>query len=584
MDSNSTYNLALKVSGAFKSFKKNKNVINNLHMNVPKGVIGGQSRRVSIAVSLLHDPNIIILDEPTVGLDPILSKKIWDYFAEIVEQKNKTIIITTHYIQEASQADLIGLMRHGIIMEEAPPKSFLIKYNTDFLEDAFLEMCNNPTVFYEGRSSSISDCLKKKHNFFEKTDRRNSYLSSHRIKALLQKNFLVSCRDFMYFFFVYLLPIVQVILLNTTIGNKLEFINIAVSNKETNLTRCSNFNVSSCLYDNYINETLSCDFVNSLKDLEYNIEYVNDFNEGIMAVDNGWVDAFIYFPNNYSKGMHQYIEQDEQFSLDSVSFIHVGNRDFITKQQVIMDLNKATNNVLLNTISHCYSTKNVLNVPMKLQKEYGAKINLRRHGTIGKDLILLTFYFSSACSASFMLLEKLDGLLSRSMVAGVTLLEVMIALLIIQSFGFFLQNIIMVLISYVCYDNPYEISSGLYLVFFVFIITSWNGFIYGLIVAGLSRNSTEVMFLTFGYGLVQVLIGGVMWPIEAQVWFLRIVSYNLPMTVNGRLLTNLVVKGLPLGHPEIVIDFVKSIAHIFVHIGAVFSLKYIKNDSWIIHK
>lgn len=64
---------------------------------------GGQQRRVSLAVVLVHDPQLLILDEPTVGLDPVLRQKIWDYLVQIADEK-KTIIITTHYIEEANQA------------------------------------------------------------------------------------------------------------------------------------------------------------------------------------------------------------------------------------------------------------------------------------------------------------------------------------------------------------------------------------------------------------------------------------------------------------------------------------------------
>ena len=63
---------------------------------------GGQQRRVSLAVALIHDPDLIILDEPTVGLDPLLRQKIWSHLQQLARMSNKTIIITTHYIEEVT--------------------------------------------------------------------------------------------------------------------------------------------------------------------------------------------------------------------------------------------------------------------------------------------------------------------------------------------------------------------------------------------------------------------------------------------------------------------------------------------------
>lgn len=62
-----------------------------------------------MAIALIHDPELLILDEPTVGLDPVLRQTIWDYLLKLVSEQNKTIIITTHYIEEAKQAHMVSL-------------------------------------------------------------------------------------------------------------------------------------------------------------------------------------------------------------------------------------------------------------------------------------------------------------------------------------------------------------------------------------------------------------------------------------------------------------------------------------------
>ncbi|KAF4531411.1 hypothetical protein B566_EDAN009653 [Ephemera danica] len=99
---------------------------------------GGQQRRVSLAVAMLHNPELLILDEPTVGLDPILRNRIWDYLVQMTRSEGKTIIITTHYIEEARQSDMVGLMRGGQLLAEASPESILAMHECSSLEEAFL--------------------------------------------------------------------------------------------------------------------------------------------------------------------------------------------------------------------------------------------------------------------------------------------------------------------------------------------------------------------------------------------------------------------------------------------------------------
>jgi ABC-type multidrug transport system ATPase subunit len=68
---------------------------------------GGQQRRVSFAAAMVHEPELLILDEPTVGLDPILREKIWDYLVQSTRTSKLAVIITTHYIEEAKQANQV---------------------------------------------------------------------------------------------------------------------------------------------------------------------------------------------------------------------------------------------------------------------------------------------------------------------------------------------------------------------------------------------------------------------------------------------------------------------------------------------
>lgn len=99
---------------------------------------GGMKHRASLACTLIHNPKVIILDEPTVGVDPELRISFWNYFNKL-KKEGITILITTHYMDEAERCDRIGLINHGRLIAESNPKELLIKTGKDSLEDAFLE-------------------------------------------------------------------------------------------------------------------------------------------------------------------------------------------------------------------------------------------------------------------------------------------------------------------------------------------------------------------------------------------------------------------------------------------------------------
>ncbi|CAF4511728.1 unnamed protein product, partial [Rotaria sp. Silwood2] len=104
---------------------------------------GGQQRRISFAIALLHEPSLLILDEPTVGVDPLLRQKIWLHLTEITMKNNVTAILTTHYIEEARQANLVSFMRHGQLLETGHPNELLLKHQQQTLEGVFLELCEH---------------------------------------------------------------------------------------------------------------------------------------------------------------------------------------------------------------------------------------------------------------------------------------------------------------------------------------------------------------------------------------------------------------------------------------------------------
>lgn len=102
---------------------------------------GGEKRRISFAAAIIHEPDLLILDEPTVGLDPILREKIWSFLWNVTRNSQLSVIITTHYIAEAQKSDRVGLMRNGFLIAEDSPSIIMSHQEATNLDEAFLQIC-----------------------------------------------------------------------------------------------------------------------------------------------------------------------------------------------------------------------------------------------------------------------------------------------------------------------------------------------------------------------------------------------------------------------------------------------------------
>ena len=94
---------------------------------------GGQRRRIDIARALLHQPEILILDEPTTGLDPQTRKQVWSVIEDLRKREGMTVFLTTHYMEEASEADYVVILDGGKIAAEGTPLQLKNAYTGDFI-------------------------------------------------------------------------------------------------------------------------------------------------------------------------------------------------------------------------------------------------------------------------------------------------------------------------------------------------------------------------------------------------------------------------------------------------------------------
>ncbi|MBB1254051.1 ABC transporter ATP-binding protein [Streptomyces alkaliterrae] len=101
---------------------------------------GGQAQRLSIACALVHDPELVFLDEPTTGLDPQARRNLWDLLRTI-NAEGRTVVLTTHYMDEAQQlCDRVAVMDHGKVLRVGAPAALIEELGVESLEDVFLAL------------------------------------------------------------------------------------------------------------------------------------------------------------------------------------------------------------------------------------------------------------------------------------------------------------------------------------------------------------------------------------------------------------------------------------------------------------
>ncbi|CAF1396368.1 unnamed protein product [Adineta ricciae] len=309
---------------------------------------GGQQRRVSLACALLQQPKLLILDEPTVGVDPLLREKIWTHLIEICQSSQTTIIITTHYIEEARKANRVGLMRSGRMLAEDEPLKLLNQYNQTSLENVFLHLCFNDQNRIERENLPISfanplttevntdNFLPMNTNQIKKSSKPKKILRDylvfpklHKILALIIKDLTVIKTNIGFLFFQFLIPVIQVSLFCLCIGRDPKALPMALFNNES----LNNFPTG--------NESLQ--LLSQINSDQIHFNSFNNFDQALNSVKQGRYWGLAEIRTNFTEAINDkfFKFQTDPLTLNTSS-IHLYLD--MTNQQVTFTMQ----NVILN--------------------------------------------------------------------------------------------------------------------------------------------------------------------------------------------------------------------------------------------
>lgn len=147
---------------------------------------GGQRRRADLARGLIHRPKVLFLDEPTTGLDPQTRVKVWEMIKQMQEENDLTIFLTTHYMEEAAQADNIVILDEGQIQEEGSPAQLKEKYAKNKLvftpkNERLVEKLINDQVAFEQTGATLTVHIEETLDAIELSERYQEHLESYEV-------------------------------------------------------------------------------------------------------------------------------------------------------------------------------------------------------------------------------------------------------------------------------------------------------------------------------------------------------------------------------------------------------------------
>ncbi|XP_076301010.1 ABC transporter G family member 23 [Lasioglossum baleicum] len=562
-----------------------------------KNLSGGQQRRVSFAAALLADPELLILDEPTVGVDPVLRQSIWDHLVHVTKDDNKTIIITTHYIEETRQASIIGLMRGGKFLAEESPTRLMEMHNLDTLEDVFLKLSKRQNMGLRRRSSILSsvtgvppevDADDEMSGEFgdnvsvssrrrsiavndgnvpelppeEKGTSKFKMIDAMHMKALVWKNFLWMWRNVGIMLFIIGLPVVQITLFCLSIGKDPTGLNIAVVNHELNNSMEPCIPTEGCDW-----HKLSCRFLDHLEERSLEFRPYDNEADARNAVARGWAWAAISFPANYSEALSARIEEGKDADEWSIAYSNMFITMDMSNQQIGLLLQRDLYNSYRDfakelTVACNYSSK-LASVPVDFKTPiYGPlEPNFTDFAAPGVILTII-FFLSVALTSGAMLLERNEGLLERSLVSGLTGTEILFGQVITQFVVMIGQTVMVLIVSFACFKITCEGDIG-----WISVLTILNGLCgmsFGFVIAILCENETSATYMAMGSFLPIVMLCGIIWPIEGMHVILRYISFVLPLTKSTESMRSMLARGWTINNPSVYNGFISTLIWICV--------------------
>ncbi|EDW12203.1 ABC transporter G family member 20 [Drosophila mojavensis] len=543
---------------------------------------GGQQRRLSFACAMIHDPELLILDEPTVGLDPMLREKIWDFLVETTRNSKLAVIITTHYIEEAKQANYIGLMRNGVLLAEDTPTNIMIKFGTQSIEDAFLILSQRQgnedqlnQIMSHGKSQTLpaaaplpTEVIDVHEPTAEKpplpyvepqndNGKKIFFTTKGRLKAMMTKNFVQLFRQPSGIIFMMLFPIIQLSCFYMAIGKTPKNLELGVySGEVSSYAECFDESLQT-IYT--VNDTcrfnkLSCRYIQALGDDIATRKYYPSEEAAYADARKANTVGYIYFSHNFSASVYEYIEDSIYASDGAIDNSEIVVHIDMTDQQVGYFMQRKlrdTFSTFMNTVvRECNVSAALVKLPVQFQDPiYGSTdIEFQQYCAPGV-VMTMVFFLATLMTAAVFISERMDGIWDRTLLAGVSATEMLWGHLLTQLIIMALQSFEVIVYIGIVFDT-YNNGDTTTLIGLL-TLTAFCGMLFGLFISVFCKSHTEANFVATGAFYPMIILCGLLWPLESMPAFLQDLVMVLPFTIPSISARNVIEKGWSITHEKV---------------------------------
>uniref|UniRef100_A0A1I8JBE7 ABC transporter domain-containing protein n=2 Tax=Macrostomum lignano TaxID=282301 RepID=A0A1I8JBE7_9PLAT len=557
---------------------------------------GGQQRRVSFACALLHEPPLLILDEPTVGVDPLLRQCIWHHLKTMVSnaQKPTSVVITTHYIEEAREGHMVALMRDGKLLAESSPESLLSFYNETSLEAVFLKLCHRDKSKVADDSSlpSLANVDDAKQPIEAETEDDNAkketpdpgsqysldsvnsqkqsqqaqegqpdavkYVepvsfseslrafvqppSARRIGAVVIKDVTNMRRRIGFLLFEFSLPVVQIVLFCLCIGRDPNGLRLAIVNQDAT-------------------GDLGKDLVASLD--TYTVKKLphTDLEQAKALVQRAGAWGVLFLEPNFTQSLTKRFTKAGTLSNRSIrqGSVHMFMDDSsyqvsaVLKQCILSAFEKVLGDVMEKMQLH----RKMARIPIEyhpplLGYEDPTFTEFMAPGII----ITILFFLSTGLTAVTFVVQRKEGLLDRSLVAGVTFLELMLGHVLTELIIMSGQTALLLVLSLLAFSI--RCNGSVALVILLSLCCGFSGMSLGLLISVLCTDENSAMQAALGTMYPCLLLSGIMWPTEAMPVALWYMSRALPTTLLAESMRSVISRGFGMSATSVWLGFVSA--------------------------